>query len=151
MNFFILCGGGGNRMFPLSREKYPKQFLKLIDSSEINEVRTMLQNTVLRIYNLIENLENYKCKLFIICNKDHSYIVEQQILELNINLNVKIITEPKGRDSAAAICIATLLNDENLSEVKFNQSTIGITTKKALESACSKIVTRMIKKQIFTH
>jgi len=45
----------------------------------------------------------------------------------------------------------TLLNDENLSDVKFNQSTIGITTKKALESACSKIVTRMIKKQIFDH
>jgi hypothetical protein len=45
----------------------------------------------------------------------------------------------------------TLLNDDNLTDVKFNQSTIGITTKKALESACSKIVTRMIKKQIFTH
>jgi hypothetical protein len=45
----------------------------------------------------------------------------------------------------------TLLNDDNLTDVKFNQSTIGITTKKSLESACSKIVTRMIKKQIFTH
>ena len=45
----------------------------------------------------------------------------------------------------------TLLNDDNLSDVKFNQSTIGITTKKALESASSKIVTRMIKKQIFDH
>ena len=45
----------------------------------------------------------------------------------------------------------TLLNDENLSEVKFNQSTIGITTKKALETACSRIVSRMIKKKIFEH
>jgi hypothetical protein len=44
-----------------------------------------------------------------------------------------------------------LLNDDNLSEVKFNQSTIGITTKKALETASSKIVSRMIKKQIFDH
>jgi hypothetical protein len=45
----------------------------------------------------------------------------------------------------------TLLNDDNLSEVKFNQSTIGITTKKALETASARIVRRMISKQIFDH
>jgi hypothetical protein len=56
-----------------------------------------------------------------------------------------------GLGEASTIRQMTLLNDENLSEVKFNQSTIGITTKKALESGCSKIITRMIKKQIFTH
>ena len=56
-----------------------------------------------------------------------------------------------GLGEASTIREMTLLSDENLSEVKFNQSTIGITTKKALESACAKIVTRMIKKQIFTH
>ena len=56
-----------------------------------------------------------------------------------------------GLGEASTVREMTLLSDENLSEVKFNQSTIGITTKKALESACAKIVTRMIKKQIFTH
>lgn len=56
-----------------------------------------------------------------------------------------------GLGEASTVREMTLLSDENLSEVKFNQSTIGITTKKALESACSKIVTRMIKKQIFSH
>jgi hypothetical protein len=56
-----------------------------------------------------------------------------------------------GLGEASTVREMTLLNDENLSDVKFNQSTIGITTKKALESACSKIVTRMIKKQIFDH
>ena len=56
-----------------------------------------------------------------------------------------------GLGEASTVREMTLLNDENLSEVRFNQSTIGITTKKALESACSKIVTRMIKKQIFNH
>lgn len=56
-----------------------------------------------------------------------------------------------GLGEASTIREMTLLSEENLSEVKFNQSTIGITTKKALESACSKIVTRMIKKQIFSH
>jgi len=54
-----------------------------------------------------------------------------------------------GLGEASTVREMTLLNDENLSEVKFNQSTIGITTKKALETACSRIVTRMIKKKIF--
>jgi curli biogenesis system outer membrane secretion channel CsgG len=44
---------------------------------------------------------------------------------------------------------ATLINDGNLSEIKFNSSTIGTTTKKALENATSKIIVRMIKKKIF--
>lgn len=45
---------------------------------------------------------------------------------------------------------ATLMNDANFTDIKFNQSTIGTTTKKALEDAASKIVVRMIKKKIFT-
>jgi hypothetical protein len=43
----------------------------------------------------------------------------------------------------------TLLNKENLDEVKFNQSSIGTATKKALESATAKVVKRMIQKQVF--
>lgn len=43
----------------------------------------------------------------------------------------------------------SLLNDNNLSEVKFNQSTIGIATKKALDIACARILVRMIKKGVF--
>jgi hypothetical protein len=45
----------------------------------------------------------------------------------------------------------TLLNNENLDEVKFNQSSIGTSTKKALESATAKVVKRMIQKQVFTN
>ena len=44
----------------------------------------------------------------------------------------------------------SLLNDDNLSEVKFNQSTIGTATKKALDIACARILSRMIKKNVFT-
>ena len=43
----------------------------------------------------------------------------------------------------------SLLNDDNLSEVKFNQSTIGTATKKALDIACARILVRMIKKGVF--
>ena len=45
----------------------------------------------------------------------------------------------------------TLLNDQNLDEVQFNQSSIGISTRKALETAVAKIVKRMIRKKIFDH
>lgn len=45
----------------------------------------------------------------------------------------------------------TLLNDQNLDEVRFNQSSIGISTRKALETAVAKIVKRMIRKKIFDH
>jgi hypothetical protein len=44
----------------------------------------------------------------------------------------------------------SLLNDDNLSDVKFNQSTIGTSTKKALDIACARILLRMIKKGKFT-
>ena len=45
----------------------------------------------------------------------------------------------------------TLLNDQNLDEIKFNQSSIGTSTKKALETAVAKVVKRMIRKRIFDH
>lgn len=54
-----------------------------------------------------------------------------------------------GLGEAKTVRELTLMNDDNFAEVKFNQSTIGTSTKKALEIAASKIVTRMIRKQIF--
>ena len=41
------------------------------------------------------------------------------------------------------------MNDGNFADIKFNQSTIGMTTKKALENAAAKIILRMIKKKLF--
>lgn len=109
--FTILCGGSGSRLWPKSREKLPKQLLKLTNDY------TMLQNTILRIS---KNQSFLNIKIQIICNIDHYYIIEQQINELKeikelikLNENIIIITEPKGRDSAPAICIASLLNDIN--------------------------------------
>jgi len=78
------------------------------------------------------------------------------ILTTRLGLQLKFVNAETGEyftasglGEASTKRQMTLLNDENLTEIKFNQSTIGITTKKALESACSKIVTRMIKKKIF--
>lgn len=54
-----------------------------------------------------------------------------------------------GLGDAKTIRELTVMNDANFSEVKFNQSTIGTSTKKALEDASAKILTRMVKKGIF--
>ena len=55
-----------------------------------------------------------------------------------------------GLGEATTVRELTLMNDDNFGEVKFNQSTIGTSTKKALEDASAKIITRMVRKKIFT-
>lgn len=60
------------------------------------------------------------------------------------------IIAASGLGEAKTTREASLLNDENLSEVKFNQSTIGTATKKALDIACARILARMVKKNVFT-
>jgi hypothetical protein len=59
------------------------------------------------------------------------------------------IFSASGLGDAKTTREASLLNDSNLSEVKFNQSTIGTSTKKALDIACSRILLRMIKRGIY--
>ena len=60
------------------------------------------------------------------------------------------IIAASGLGEAKTTREASLLSDANLSEVKFNQSTIGTATKKALDIACARILSRMIKKNVFT-
>jgi hypothetical protein len=60
------------------------------------------------------------------------------------------IIAASGLGEAKTTREASLLNDSNLSDVKFNQSTIGTATKKALDIACARILSRMIKKNVFT-
>ena len=109
VNFVVLCGGSGSRLWPKSREKLPKQLLPLINDL------TMLQNTVQRILYLESN-PLFQCldnRLTIICNQDHSHMVENQLKELDFTMEYQIISEPKGRDSAPAICIAALLGSND--------------------------------------
>ncbi len=81
----------------------------------------------------------------------------KQTVTTRLGLQVKFVNAETGEyftgsglGEARTVREATLMNDSNFSEVKFNQSTIGITTKKALEIGTSRILVRMIKKKIFT-
>lgn len=94
----ILCGGYGTRLWPLSRESFPKQFICLNSSSDFS----FLQKTQQRLKGFSE-IENP----IIICNEQHRFIVAEQMRELNIKPK-SIILEPCGRNTAPAIAIGAL-------------------------------------------
>mgnify|MGYP001161120287 FL=1 len=94
----ILSGGSGTRLWPLSRESYPKQFLALDSRTK----KTLLQKTYERLLGL-SGLENP----ILICNEDHRFIVAEQFREINTDPQA-IILEPVGRNTAPAIAVAAL-------------------------------------------
>ncbi len=91
----ILAGGAGTRLWPLSRELYPKQFLKLTDDA------TMLQQTLTRLQGLAAAAP------YIICNEQHRFIVAEQCRAVGCNWGA-IILEPAARNTAPAIALAAL-------------------------------------------
>tara|TARA_Y100000589_G_scaffold71273_1_gene63722 strand:- start:25030 stop:26463 length:1434 start_codon:yes stop_codon:yes gene_type:complete len=94
----IMCGGKGTRLWPLSRESYPKQFLSL--SKDTN--KSLLQQTLERISSL-ENIQ----KPILICNEEHRFLVAEQVRNIGILPNA-IILEPFGRNTAPAITLGAL-------------------------------------------
>lgn len=101
LNILIMCGGSGTRLWPLSRDSLPKQFLNITD-----EKLTMFQLTCLRAKKINFN------KLFVICNNKHIFLAKQQLDDLSIE-NYKIIGEPFGKNTAAVIACASLLSNNN--------------------------------------
>ena len=91
----ILCGGSGTRLWPMSRQNCPKQFLSLTD-----EKLSLFQKTVLR-------LPSWCHKPIVICNESHRFIVAEQLREINSEPH-SIILEPEGRNTAPAIAICAL-------------------------------------------
>lgn len=92
----ILSGGSGTRLWPLSRELYPKQFLPLA------EERTMLQATVGRLAGLAEVAAS-----LVVCNEHHRFLVAEQLRSTG-PLPAAILLEPVGRNTAPAVAVAAL-------------------------------------------
>lgn len=96
----ILCGGSGTRLWPLSRENYPKQFLALTGG------QSMLQQTVGRLDGLAGRIERAPAPL-LVCNEAHRFLVAGQLLESGV-AGATILLEPVGRNTAPALTIAAL-------------------------------------------
>jgi mannose-1-phosphate guanylyltransferase/mannose-6-phosphate isomerase len=89
----ILSGGAGTRLWPLSRELYPKQLLALTGE------RTMLQQTALRLEGLAAAAP------VVVCNEAHRFLVAEQLRQINVEPRA-LVLEPFGRNTAPAIALA---------------------------------------------
>ncbi len=92
----LLSGGSGTRLWPLSRDHLPKQFLPLLGSE------TMLQSTLGRLNGLADVAE-----ALIVCNDAHRFLVAEQMRQIG-NTPLQIIVEPVGRNTAPALTLAAL-------------------------------------------
>ena len=94
----ILCGGKGTRLWPLSRESYPKQFISLHGDSD----KSLLQQTQERISDL-DGIE----EPIIVCNEEHRFLVAEQMRSINVTPKA-IILETEGRNTAPAITLGAI-------------------------------------------
>jgi len=92
----ILSGGSGSRLWPLSREYYPKPLLPLVSEN------TLLQETARRL----DGLPNLGDAVYV-CNEEHRFLVAEQIAQLG-KTPATIILEPEGRNTAPALTLAAL-------------------------------------------
>ena len=90
----ILCGGAGTRLWPLSRELYPKQLLALVNDY------SLLQNTVTRCAGHPDVTAP-----MLVCNEEHRFLVAEQLREIEVEAS-RIILEPEGRNTAPAVALA---------------------------------------------
>lgn len=101
----ILSGGAGTRLWPLSRESYPKQFHAL-DGTD-----TLLQQTLCRLHGLEQEHPHQAMGVLpplVVCNEAHRFIVAEQALEIALTLS-GVLLEPIGRNTAPACTLAALL------------------------------------------
>ena len=94
----LLCGGVGSRLWPVSRQGRPKQYLNLIGE------QSMLQQTLVRL-NGLEQTDP-----IVVCNEEHRFLVAEQLRQLRIE-KATIILEPEGKNTAPAIALAALATE----------------------------------------
>ncbi len=92
----ILSGGSGSRLWPVSRESFPKQLWPLVSD------RTMIQETALRAHG------GGFAPPVVVCNNEHRFLIAEQLRGAGIE-GARIVLEPEGRNSAPAVAAAALL------------------------------------------
>jgi len=97
----ILAGGSGTRLWPLSRELYPKQLIDIYNEN------TMLQNTILRLQGI-----DKMGPPIVVCNEAHRFMTAEQLRMMETD-PYAIILEPVGRNTAPAIALAAIKAMEN--------------------------------------
>jgi len=106
----ILAGGSGTRLWPLSREMYPKQFLKFGETS-------LFQETVLRCFEVSDISE-----IFVVTNEAQKFFVIGQIKEIGYSIPPEnVLIEPEGKNTLPAIFFGM-----KEIEKKFGNSIVGI-------------------------
>ena len=96
----ILSGGSGSRLWPLSREYYPKQLLALVGDN------SLLQDTVIRLQQDSEHGLAVKSPV-LVCNEEHRFLVAEQLRQIDVPAS-RIILESAGRNTAPALTLAAL-------------------------------------------
>jgi len=92
----ILSGGSGSRLWPLSREYFPKQLLALVSDL------TLLQETARRTESFDDALAP-----IVVCNEEHRFLVAEQLREIGKPAQA-LILEPEGRNTAPALTLAAM-------------------------------------------
>lgn len=95
MKNIILCGGNGTRLWPISKENMPKQFLKMFDG------KSLFQMTLLRNDTFVE-------KFVIVVNEKQFFTAQQQADETELLAKCSFVIESESKNTASAICLATL-------------------------------------------
>lgn len=105
----ILCGGSGTRLWPLSRSKFPKQFLSF------HSKETLFQQAVLRLAKL-KTHDIVLHENIILTNEEHRFLAQEQLRELYNSTNPQtkdtFILEPSGKNTAPALTLAALQAQE---------------------------------------
>jgi mannose-1-phosphate guanylyltransferase/mannose-6-phosphate isomerase len=96
----ILSGGSGTRLWPVSRESFPKQLWPLVSE------RTLLQETAQRAAG-----RDFAPPV-VVCNQEHRFLIAEQLRAVGIR-DARIVLEPVGRNSAPAIAAAAVLVAED--------------------------------------